>query len=142
MLRERTRLRAIAERLAQQREGLPDAIGSRALDTLAERVVKPALRRCAACKKQGFRHGEVDHEFQLDQTLPKWRGWYALRRGVATAVADLSGSLAAKGLLRHSNVSTTERHFIKDMSESTLQAMELLEELCNECANQAQAKPN
>ena len=97
------------------------------------------------CKKQESKHGEADHEFQLDQTLPKWHGWYALRRGVATAVADLSGSLAAKCLLRHSNVSTTERHYIhyiKDVPESTLQAMKLLEGLCNECANQVYGKPN
>ncbi len=112
------------------------------LDNLAERVVKPALRRCAVCKKQESKHGEASHEFQLDETLPKWHGWYSLRRGVATAVADLSGSLAAKGLLRHSNVSTTERHYIKDVPESTLQAMKLLETLCNECANQVQAKLN
>src|SRR6266571_1831432 len=39
------------------------------LDNLAERVVKPALRRCAVCKKQESKHGEADHEFQLDQTL-------------------------------------------------------------------------
>ena len=112
------------------------------LDNLAERVVKPALRRCAACKKQESKHGEADHEFQLDETLPKWHGWYSLRRGVATAIADLSDSLAAKGLLRHSSVSTTERHYIKDVPESTLQAMKLLETLCKECANQGQAKPN
>jgi integrase len=104
--------------------------------------VKPALRRCAACKKQESKHGEADHEFQLDETLPKWHGWYSLRRGVATAIADLSDSLAAKGLLRHSSVSTTERHYIKDVPESTLQAMKLLETLCKECANQGQAKPN
>jgi len=112
------------------------------LDNLSERVVKPALRRCSECKKQESKHGEADHEFQLDETLPKWRGWYSFRRGVAAAIADLSDSLAAKGLLRHSSVTTTERHYIKDVPESTLEAMKLLEALCNECANQAQAKPN
>jgi integrase len=112
------------------------------LDNLAERVVKPALRRCAVCKKQESKHGEADHEFQLDETLPKWHGWYSFRRGVATAIADLSDSLAAKGLLRHSSVTTTERHYIKDVPESTLQAMKRLESLCNECANSPQAKPN
>jgi hypothetical protein len=80
-------------------------------------------------------------EFQLDESLPKWHGWYSLRRGVATAVADLSDSLAAKGLLRHSSVSTTERHYIKDVPESTLKAMKRLEALCNECATQEGAKP-
>jgi hypothetical protein len=103
--------------------------------------VKPALLRCALCKQRESSHVAADHNFQLDQTLPKWHGWYALRRGVATAVANLSDSLAAKGLLRHSSVSTTERHYIKDVPESTLEAMKLLEALCNECAIERQAKP-
>jgi hypothetical protein len=112
------------------------------LDNLAERVVKPTLQRCDVCKQRESKHTGVEHDFQLDQTLPKWHGWYALRRGVATAVADLSDSLAAKGLLRHSSVSTTERHYIKDVPESTLQAMKRLESLCNGCANQGPVKPN
>ena len=37
-------------------------------------------------------------------------------------------------LLRHSNVSTTERHYIKDVPENTLEAMKQLEALCNDCA--------
>jgi integrase len=112
------------------------------LDNLAERVVKPTLRQCAVCKKLESKHKDAGHDFQLDTSLPVWHGWYSLRRGVGTAVADLSDSLAAKGLLRHSSVSTTERHYIKDVPESTLQAMKRLEALCNECATQGQAKPN
>jgi integrase len=112
------------------------------LDNLAERVVKPTLRQCAVCKKLESKHKDARHDFQLDASLPGWHGWYSLRRGVGTAVADLSNSLAAKGLLRHSSVSTTERHYIKDVPESTLQAMKQLEALCNECANQGQVKPN
>jgi len=49
---------------------------------------------------------------------------------------------SSKGLLRHSSVSTTERHYIKDASESTLQAMKLLETLCNERAIEREAKRN
>jgi integrase len=72
-----------------------------------------------------------------------WHGWYSLRRGVGTAVTALSkDSLAAKGLLRHSSVSTTERHYIKDVPESTLQAMKRLETLCNERAITQDSKPS
>jgi integrase len=72
-----------------------------------------------------------------------WHGWYSLRRGVATAVTALStDSLAAKGLLRHSSVSTTERHYIKDAPENTLQAMKRLETLCNKRATAEGIKPN
>src|ERR1700691_1240790 len=56
------------------------------LHNLANRVVIPTLRKAG---------------------IP-WHGWYSLRRGVATIVTALSkDSLAAKGLLRHSSVSTT-----------------------------------
>lgn len=112
------------------------------LHNLANRVVIPTLKRCAVCHQSESDHGKADHDFQLDESLPKWHGWYALRRGVGTAVADLSNSLAAKGLLRHSSVSTTERHYIKDVPESTLQAMKLLETLCNSRATTGEAKPN
>jgi hypothetical protein len=84
----------------------------------------------------------ADHPYKLDESLPKWRGWYALRRGVGTAIADLSNSVAAKGLLRHSSVSTTERHYIKDVPESTLEAMKLLEVLCNPSATDTAVKPS
>jgi len=41
-------------------------------------------------------------------------------------------SLAAKELLRHSSVSTTERHYIRDVPENAAQVMKLLESLCSE----------
>jgi hypothetical protein len=46
---------------------------------------------------------------------------------------------AAKGLLRHSNVNTTERHYIKDVSENTIATMKKLEMLCG---GRAIARPN
>jgi len=91
------------------------------LHNLANRVVIPVL------KKAGI----------------KWHGWYSLRRWVGTAMTALpKDSLAAKELLRHSSVSTTERHYIKDVLENTLQAMKQLEALCNNCATEKGTKPS
>ena len=91
------------------------------LDNLSKRIVAPLL---AAAKLE-------------------WHGWYSLRRGVATTLRGLThDSLAAKGLLRHSNVSTTERHYIKDVPENTLKAMNLLEMLCNKSATREAGKEN
>jgi hypothetical protein len=71
----------------------------------------------------------------LEAKQIKWHGWYSLRRGVATAIKSLyKDSLAAKGLLRHSSVSTTERHYIKDVPENTLNAMNQLEKLFSDCS--------
>jgi integrase len=105
------------------------------LHNLANRVVIPTLKRCLVCQQSESDHGKADHDYRLNESLPKWYGWYALRRGVATAVTVLSkDSLAAKGLLRHSSVSTTERHYIKNVPSVTLDAMKLLESLCNDNA--------
>ena len=64
-----------------------------------------------------------------------WHGWYSLRRGVATTLAGLTrDGMASKGLLRHTNLATTTRHYVKDVPENTLNAMTLLETLFNQCA--------
>ncbi len=60
----------------------------------------------------------------------QWHGYYAFRRGIATLASSLSRDpMAAKGLLRHSNVSTTLSHYIKDVPEVTENAMALVEGL-------------
>ena len=41
------------------------------LDNLSKRVVIPALKRCAICGEQELEHGEADHEFKLDESIPK-----------------------------------------------------------------------
>ena len=65
----------------------------------------------------------------------EWHGWYSLRRGVATTLARISKDpLASKDLLRHSSLATTERHYIKDVPENTLSAMNRLEQLFNDCS--------
>jgi len=72
-----------------------------------------------------------------------WHGWYSLRRGVATTLAGLTkDGMASKGLLRHTNLATTTRHYVKDVPENTLAAMDRLENLCNQCATTANARPN
>ena len=77
------------------------------LDNLARRDVKPALRAAR---------------------IP-WYGWYSLRRGIGTQItAESRDPLAAKGMLRHESVATTEAHYIKDVPENTRNAMEGVEQ--------------
>ncbi len=58
-----------------------------------------------------------------------WHGWYALRRGIGTQItANSKDPLAAKGMLRHENVATTQAHYIKDVPENTRVAMLNMEE--------------
>jgi len=111
------------------------------LDNLSKRVVIPALRRCV-CGKQESGHN-AEHDFKLDETVPGWHGWYSLRRGVATTLAGLTrDGMASKGLLRHTNLATTTRHYVKDVPENTQSAMILLETLCNRSATDSDVRPN
>jgi integrase len=73
----------------------------------------------------------------------KWHGWYSLRRGIATMIQAVEKDpMAAKGLLRHSSVLTTQKHYIKDVPETTLNAMKKVEALCNDRANLPDARPS
>ena len=91
------------------------------LDNLSKRVVAPLLKAA-----------EIE-----------WHGWYSLRRGVATTLAGLTrDGMASKGLLRHTNLATTTRHYIHDVPENTLSAMQRLEKLCNEYATDSATRPN
>lgn len=90
------------------------------LDNLSKRVVSPLL------KSAGL----------------KWYGWYSLRRGVATTLAGLTrDGMASKGLLRHADLSTTTRHYVQDVPENTLSAMNLLETLFNGVQPVCNSKP-
>jgi integrase len=83
------------------------------LDNLSKRVMIPLL-------------GSMNLE---------WHGWYSLRRGVATTLAGLTrDGMASKGLLRHSNLATTTRHYVKDVPENTLSAMNQLATLFTKCS--------
>ena len=58
----------------------------------------------------------------------EWHGWYSfLRRGIATTLHNIEKDpMAAKGLLRHSSVLTTQMHYIKEVPETTLNATMVL----------------
>jgi hypothetical protein len=45
-----------------------------------------------------------------------------------------TGPRSSKGLLRHTSLATTQRHYIKDVPENTLQAMIQLEALFSQCS--------
>lgn len=91
------------------------------LDNLSKRLMSPLLKAAGL----------------------EWHGWYSLRRGVSTTLAGLTrDAMASKGLLRHANLATTTRHYVKDVPENTLSAMNQLESLCNECATPGTTRVN
>lgn len=106
---------------------------------LSARAILPSLVRCAICHEQESKHTETDHEFKLDESTPRWRGWYPLRRGLATAATAVDSALAAKGLLRHADLATTTKHYIKDVPEEAKRAIEKIDALFD---NRTGDRPN
>ena len=90
------------------------------LDNMARREIRPALTAAG---------------------IP-WHGWYALRRGIATLLNSVEKDpMAAKGLLRHTSVITTQKHYIKEVPATTLAAMQKIEVLCNQLAPEGEVLP-
>lgn len=98
------------------------------LDAVARDIIKPALRRCAVCHRCEAEHAEGVHTFKLDESLPKWHGWHAFRRGLATNLHRLGvPDKVIQAILRHANVEVTQRCYIKTADADVLGAMRLLE---------------
>ena len=85
----------------------PNTIGGALdLDNLADRVIKPVFK--ANCLK--------------------WKGWHAYRRGLATNLHELGvPDKVIQAILRHEDVSTTQRSYIKTVPRVVTDAMKQLE---------------
>jgi integrase len=104
------------------------------LHNLASRVVIPRLSRCGQCNEEKKKHNGAGHDFKQ---LPKWHGWYGLRRGLATLATSLDTALAAKSLLRHSNIQTTQQFYIKDVPADALRVVGRVDALFQKSGNGA-----
>ena len=112
------------------------------LDNVSQRIIIPLLSGCAVCGKPKSGR-EAAHAFKLDESLPTWHGFYSLRRGVATTLANLTkDGMASKGLLRHTNIATTMRYYVKDVPANTQAGMDLRENLCNQSATESGTRPS
>lgn len=103
---------------------------------LVRREIVPALTRCAVCSKREDEHAIAEPEFKLDTSIPSWHGWYALRRGLATNLHMLGvDDKTIQAILRHSNVALTINVYIKSVTESQVNAMDVLETKFSETSN-------
>jgi len=99
------------------------------LDNLERRSIMPALSRCAVCRKQEDEHKPEAHVYQRDNSLPRWNGSHAFRRGLATNLHALGvDDQTSQAILRHSNVGLTMNVYVKSVSESQVSAMDALSE--------------
>jgi len=97
------------------------------LDNLARRAIVPALTRCTVCRQPESEHVKGGHQFKLDSSIPNWHGWHAFRRGLATNLHTLGvDDKTIQAILRHSNVGLTVNVYIKSVTESQVNAMDVL----------------
>ena len=81
------------------------------LDNMSKRSITPALSRCAICKETESA-GHKGHDFERDETLPRWHGWYSLRRFVGTEVRMKANSETSAKALGNSKA-VADKHYIK-----------------------------
>jgi integrase len=99
------------------------------LHNVYARQIAPVLNVCAKCKETKEEHGEPDHEYNRRSDLPEWHGWHAFRRGLATNLNDLGVlDLTIQRILRHSDVTTTRKAYIKPLDHQVTASMERMEQ--------------
>jgi hypothetical protein len=96
----------------------PNSLGGPVdLTNFADRIIKPAL------KKSGL----------------KWYGWHAYRRGLATNLKELGiDDLVIQRLLRHGDVGTTQKSYIKVRNMRVEDAMHQLAQAFEACTDSVQ----
>lgn len=114
------------------------------LDSVLRRIILPVLNRCGVCKKGEPEHGaDADHKYERDLAMPRWRGWHAFRRGLATNLYRLGvPDKTIQAILRHSNLATTQNIYIQNVPADARSAMERLEaELAGRSGLTARKRP-
>ena len=103
------------------------------MDTVENRMVRPALNRCVTCGKPEGGHAKADHLWQRDDSIPAWYGWHAARRGLGSNLYRLGvKSKIIQAILRHADVSITEDYYIKTADDDVRSAMTTLEAAASE----------
>lgn len=98
------------------------------LGNLINRNILPVLNACMICGQLPDDHskneGQEKHEYRRNDGLPKWRGFHAFRRGLATNLSELGVKTdLIRMILRHSDIATTQRHYIKPSKDEVKKAM-------------------
>ena len=98
------------------------------MHNLFSRQIDPVLNACEHCGKARAKHQLADHEYRRRSDLVQWRGWHAFRRGLASNLNELGvHDLTIQRILRHSNVATTRKSYIKIREDSVTAGMATLE---------------
>jgi len=82
------------------------------LDNMSKRSLRDALNRCVICNEpESAKH--KGHQFQRDQSLPEWHGWYSLRRFHGTQVRQKAGNTETMSKALGNSKEVADRHDLK-----------------------------
>jgi hypothetical protein len=99
------------------------------LHNVFTRQIDPVLNACAECGEIRKEHGEESDRDYRRSDLPAWHGWHAFRRGLATNLNDLGVlDLTIQRILRHSDVTTTRKAYIKPLDHQVTAGMDRMEQ--------------
>jgi integrase len=77
----------------------------------------------------------------LDKAGIKWQGWHAFRRGVSSTLNAMGvDDSVIQQIVRHGDVQTTQRHYIKTTSKQAQDAMTLLASAATKALKQAKGR--
>jgi integrase len=93
--------------------------------------IDPILNACEECGKLKAACPAKDsepHEYRRRSHLVEWHGWHGFRRGLASNLYDLNvDDLTIQRILRHANVTTTRKSYIKVREHNVTAGMAQLE---------------
>jgi integrase len=96
------------------------------LPNLVRRVIVPLLTRCSVCHNPEHIHPK-DHTFELDETIPKWKGWHCFRRSLASNLYALGVKpKVIQAILRHSDIATTLGFYVETSEAESRDALDKL----------------
>lgn len=93
--------------------------------------IEPILNACEVCgrlKAACPGKDEEPHEYRRRSHMVAWHGWHAFRRGLASNLNELGVfDLTIQRILRHANVATTRKSYIKVRDHNVTAGMAQLE---------------
>jgi hypothetical protein len=80
-------------------------------------VIVPALSKCAVCGVSQAEHDDEQedgsHPFKLDDSGPKWQGWYSLRRFLGTQVRLNADSTETTAKALGNSKEVADKHYVR-----------------------------
>jgi len=95
------------------------------LPNLVRRVIIPLLTRCFVCHSPKHLHEKLDDPFELDKSIPKWKGWHSFRRSLASNLYALGVKpKVIQAILRHSDIATTLSFYVETSETESREALD------------------